>query len=127
VEESYRRVFDILPDAEEAVVADPEGMGVTFNLGALRYFLSKGDGREAFLPLARATVEDPYEIWLVPFRKADGRVVVRKRYIGLFEGDRDMLAVVERHQEGWGIWTAHPRDAIDTQRRGYLLFGKDAQ
>ncbi len=125
IEAIYREIFGIAEDAAEATLRDPEGLEVMFNLGLLRYMLSKDNGREAFLPFVRPTVEDPYEIWLMPYRKRNGRVVLRKRYIGLFEEDaKSQLVVVERYREGWGAWSTYPAKNIDTQRRGYLLYGK---
>lgn len=102
--------------------ADPTGADVEFGSGLLDYLLKKGEQRERFLPHAKATVEDPFEIWLVPFRRRDGTVIMRKRYIGLFkqEGgkDRDMLVVVD---EG-GAYNIYPKSGIDAQREGYLFY-----
>ena len=95
------------------------------NLGLLQYPLGKKDGSEAFIPFIRPTVEDSYEIWLMPYRKENGRVVLRKRYIGLFEDEaRSQLVVVERYRDGWSVWNTYLAKGIDSQRRGYLLYGK---
>jgi hypothetical protein len=96
----------------------------------MRYVLSKRQGRERFVPRAKDVVEDPFEVWLTPFRKADGSVVMRKRYIGLYAsgaGGDEMLVVVERYREGYGVWNAYPRRNIDSQRSGYLLYARDGK
>lgn len=102
---------------------DPTGCEVEFGSKLLDYLLGKGEQRERFLPHAKATIEDPFEIWLVPFRRRDGSVILRKRYIGLFKGDsggkdRDLLVVVD---EG-GAYNVYPKSGIDAQRKGYLHY-----
>ncbi len=115
------------------MVVDPQGVGVIFNEGLVRYALGlQGDGtrhaadsREQTLPLAKATVEDPFEVWLTPRRRRDGRLVLSKRYIGLFRRetgrDAEMFVLVDRHLDGWGIWNAYRSD-VDLHRRGQLIY-----
>lgn len=127
----YRKFFSIPEGRDYALITDPEGQQVVFNQGLLRYLLTKdGQGREALLPVARAAVENPFEIWLVPMRLKSGKVVMRRRYIGLFEGDRKNrghLVVVDRYNEGWGAWNSYVRSDIENQRKGYLLYERGGQ
>ncbi|MCA9772826.1 MAG: hypothetical protein KC466_10500, partial [Myxococcales bacterium] len=122
IERGFRRVFDIADDAVESFIVDPQGMPLRVGMSLLDYLLAKGEGREAYFAAARATVERPFETWLVLLRQADGSVVVRKRYIGLFE-ERALLVVAERSRDGWLIFNAHPRKTIDSQRVGHLVRG----
>ncbi|WP_130472360.1 phage minor head protein [Candidatus Magnetaquicoccus inordinatus] len=67
------------------------------------------------------TLESPYEIWLTEY--ADG---FRKRYIGLFQDQRDLLSVVRESQDGSLLWNViRMRDVeLNRQRTGSLMWKK---
>jgi len=78
--------------------------------------------RASFVPQARQTVEDPYEIWLIPHRNpSTGHVTMRKRYIGLYSG-HDFVTIADRQPDGYVVWTSYPKDKIDSLRQGQLLY-----
>jgi SPP1 gp7 family putative phage head morphogenesis protein len=128
-EELFRELFGIEPGREEAVIKDAQGEGVTVSVAMLNHLrgADKKPGdvpdptRTRYTALVRDAIEKPYEIWMVPFRLADGRVVMRKRYIGL-NADTAELVVVNRGDDGYVAWTAIPKRNIDSQRQGYLLY-----
>lgn len=131
IQERFRKLMDLPDGKDDAIVTDPEGMRVTFNRGLLDYLVTKdGQGREALVPVAKAVIENPFEIWLTPMRLPSGKVVMRRRYIGLFEEDRKgrgRLVVVDRSSEGWAVWNSFIHRSIDGQRIGYLLYSRDGQ
>jgi SPP1 gp7 family putative phage head morphogenesis protein len=123
--------WNTLFGAEEAPVKDPTGDQALFTKRYLDYLLKKGDTntdirRVTFVPQARAAVENPYEIWLVPHRRKDGSVTLRKRYIQLVDnGSADgYIVVVDRSDDGYVAWTSYPKNNIDKQRAGYLLWSR---
>ncbi|MFH2064977.1 MAG: PBECR2 nuclease fold domain-containing protein [Pseudomonadota bacterium] len=89
-------------------------------------------GRERYLKLLAKTIQDPYEVWLVPQRnKNDGRVVLRRRYIRAFStGPENKLSgfvAFDYGSSGWGGVTAFAPDTLDYAdklRNGILLHGK---
>lgn len=115
---------------DAADVTDPDGMQVSFSTRALLHMWNAGEkDRASFVPRAKQTVEQPAEIWLVPHRLRDGRVVMRKRYIGMFEGrDQSVVVIVQRDDVGNAFWTAYPSagNAVDKKRQGYLLYPRPA-
>ncbi|HEX2880370.1 MAG TPA: PBECR2 nuclease fold domain-containing protein [Polyangiaceae bacterium] len=128
--ELFRSLFGVKPGRDEAVIKDAQGEQVTVSMRLLDHLRGehKGDkpgvpdqARTQYTALVRDTIEQPYEIWMVPFRLDDGRVVMRKRYIGLY-GDAKELVVVNRGDDGYVAWTAMPSRNIDSQRQGDLLY-----
>lgn len=113
----------------DAETADPQGVQVTFPQSMLDYLTKKEPKRVQFVPSAKATIEDPFEVWMVPFRLRDGRVVMRKRYIGLFDGPSgaEQLVVVNRTDEGHAAYNTYPSRSLDSQRQGYLLYARGAK
>lgn len=81
--------------------------------------------RTQYAPRVLATIRDPYEIWLVPFRdEITGRVVMRKRYVGVFSDSQELL-VASMEPDGYVAWTTMSKDNINSQRKGYLLYPRD--
>lgn len=105
-------------------VTDPTGDQVTFNPRYLDHlYKTEGLSRVRAVPRAKQTVEQPAEVWLVPYRRADGSVVMRKRYIGMFDGrEKNYCVVVERTDEGNVAWTTYMNSRTDAKREGYLLY-----
>jgi hypothetical protein len=59
------------------------------------------DGREAYFPLIRHVLEDPFEIWLTPMKgEQTGRVVMRKRFIRFFQDKKRPMYAVGEYQGG---------------------------
>ncbi len=119
--------FRVLFGGDEAPVKDPTGDQTKFTQRYLDHLIEKagsGDHRRAtFAPAAKATVEHPAEIWLVPTRLKNGQVAIRKRYIQFFDGQNGgYMVVVDRDQNGYAAWTSYPKTSIDSKREGYLLF-----
>ncbi|HXS17291.1 MAG TPA: PBECR2 nuclease fold domain-containing protein, partial [Polyangiaceae bacterium] len=124
--EDIRGRFNELFGGTEGIVKDPTGDQVHFTQRYLDHLLLKkesGDAaRASFVPLAKQTTEQPFEIWLLPHRDTNtGRVTMRKRYIGLFE-DRDYVLIADRQPDGYMAWTSYPRSEIDSFRQGQLLY-----
>lgn len=115
--------FKALFGGEQADVADPQGMQTTFSTKLLEYLLKKEPARATFIPSAKATVEKPAEVWMVPFRMRDGTVKMRKRYISYFaDQEGGHMVVVDRGDDGYAAWSTYPSRSIDSQRQGYLLY-----
>lgn len=116
----FREAFRIPPGRDEAKVRDVNGELVTVSMKALEHARVSERARGEYTALVRSTLEDPYEVWMVPHRLPDGRVVMRKRYIGLFN-DADELVVVTRGDDGYVSWETRKPGELDAQREGYLL------
>jgi hypothetical protein len=122
VRSEFRKLFGVPDGMSEGRIADPQGCQVAFHTDLLRYIMRK-PGRVPFLPHAKATVEDPFEVWMTPYRRTDGTVEMRKRYVGLFAGGERTLVVVEQN----GAFNIYDKRGIDGQRQGYLLYAKGEQ
>lgn len=126
---AFMQLFGLESKDDTSVVSDPLGDGVEFNFRWLEHL--RGDHkpsgeapdrkRTTNIPLAKQAIESPYEIWLVPFRRPDGSVVMRKRYIGLWS-DREQLMVASKGDDGYIAWTTTAARNVDRQREGYLLY-----
>lgn len=122
IEQRFRTLFG-LEGRDSVVIPDVEGANVMVSMDMLAYALDKGQGREAFLPWVKATIEQPFEIWAVPYRRRDGSVQMRRRYIGVFRTKRTTIMVVaDRIGQDWLIFNGYPHSGIDAQREGYLLY-----
>lgn len=119
--ERFRQLFEIPSDRDFGTVRDPLGVEIIFSLRYLEHLLMNEPTRTSFITTAKATVESPYEIWMVPFRMRDGTVQMRLRYIGAFD-DKGHVVVVDRQRDGSVMHTSYPRRSLDGQRRGYLLY-----
>lgn len=122
----FRSTFGTSPSKQSVEIADPTGMQVSFHERLLDHLGPKTDGRERWFEHARETVKDPFEVWLVPHRRKDGSVVLRRRYIGLYQPDTKAKAVLVV-VEGNGAITTVPYSRIDRQRQGYLHYAKEGQ
>lgn len=80
------------------------------------------DLRERFSPLIIPTLQDPYEVWSVLY--TDGSI--RPRYIGLFDGPHNMMAVVRINKDGSLFYNIIPSSdrKMNKQREGVLVYGK---
>ena len=88
------------------------------------------DGREAYFPLIRPVLEDPFEIWLMPMKgEKTGRIVMRKRFIRFFQDDkRRHVMLTGEYQGGTCVGYTFFRGDIEgyyqKQRQGWLLYGR---
>jgi len=88
------------------------------------------DGREAYFPLIRPVLEDPFEIWLMPVKgDKTGRIMMRKRFIRFFEDEkRRHLMLVGEYQQGsfvgYTFFRGERPDYFNRQRKGWLLYGR---
>ncbi|MBS0476839.1 MAG: minor capsid protein [Proteobacteria bacterium] len=86
----------------------------------------RADGRERYANYVLATLENPFEVWLTAYD--DGSY--RKRYIGLFAAERDLLVVVRENRDGslmWELYNLMQRDGrgINKLREGVLLYAQE--
>lgn len=130
--EADQRYVQLFGSGKPVDVADPTGQQVTFTPRMLEHLIGRERNfdRVSFLPRARQAIESPSEIWLVPHRITDGpragEVVLRKRYVAIYAGRSQQLAVVaQRTEEGYAAWTAYPSAAVDKKRQGYLLWAAE--
>jgi SPP1 gp7 family putative phage head morphogenesis protein len=121
IEAAWRQLFGGMSGAQ----ADPLGDKVVFDQKLFNYQLNKDRDptRINFVPSAKDTVANPTEIWLVPFRRRDGRVVMHTRYLGIY-ADRQQLVEVERDELGNIAYNTFPARSLDGKREGYLLYPK---
>jgi len=83
----------------------------------------RADARERYANYALATLRDPFEVWLTAYD--DG--AYRKRYIGVFKADKDLLVVLRENRDGsltWDLYNLMQRDAkgLNKLREGRLLY-----
>ena len=84
---------------------------------------TRADARERYANYALATLRDPFEVWLTAYE--DGSY--RKRYIGVFKSDKDLLVVLRENRDGslvWDLYNLMQRDAkgLNRLREGRLLY-----
>jgi SPP1 gp7 family putative phage head morphogenesis protein len=114
----FRQALQAAWGGESATVQDPTGRGVVLSNVLLNHV--RPDGRERFLSLLPDVVRNPFEIWLAPMKNAaTGQVVMRRRYIKLYEGERrdnPVLLVADMQRGAWVGWTM-----IETRDMRYVL------
>lgn len=108
-----------LPGSEVMHFASPIG-----NIGARREHLphiveKRADARERYVKFAIATMSNPFEIWEVAYDNQRTRLA----FIGLFEGKRQMLVVIE-HSMGRILWNFMHCDhkSLNKHRQGSLIY-----
>ena len=84
------------------------------------------DARERYANYVLSTLIAPFEIWLTAYE--DG--TYRKRYIGVFQADKDLLVVLRENRDGslyWELYNLMQRDGrgLNRVREGVLLYAKD--
>lgn len=83
----------------------------------------RSDARERYANYALATLRSPFEVWLTAYD--DGSY--RKRYIGVFKGEKDLLVVLRENRDGslvWDLYNLIQRDSkgLNKLREGQLLY-----
>jgi SPP1 gp7 family putative phage head morphogenesis protein len=96
----------------------------------LKHLYDSGDGRERYIPYIVPTLEQPYEVYLTEYENPAGRTILRKRYVGLFEGAKkeNYLAVLDLGRDGSVLWNAFVREKnkINGARIGTLIYAGNA-
>ena len=129
-ERKFDQLFGLSSPSSEGHVTDPFGVKVAFNRRFLDHLRGEhkppgetpDPSRIQYTPNIPLTITDPDEVWLVPFRRNDGSVTMRYRYLKWFASAKSqMLMVAERTPDGGITWTAVPSTQSNSQRKGYLL------
>lgn len=108
----------------------PDGITVGITVKGLGQHL-KPD-RAPVVPLLPEIIENPYEIWLMPYRDAlTGRVELRRRYLKALQLDGSKAAYtwfIAEYRKGelWDVTTvlSSRKRELDKLRRGILLYGR---
>lgn len=114
--------------ASGKVFTGPDGLGVGISAASLGEHL-KID-RAPLVPLIPEIIEDPFEIWLMPYRdKRTGRVELRRRYIkALALGKAAYAWFVAEYRKGelenvTAVASSRERE-MQKQRAGILVWGR---
>ncbi|MEW6263375.1 MAG: phage minor head protein [Thermodesulfobacteriota bacterium] len=103
-------------------IATADGDQAIVHLDWLPHLVEKrGDAKERYAHFIRPTLEKPFEVWLTDYGDQ-----LRKRYIGLFTGQKDFMAVIALRRDGsllWNVMQASDRD-MNKHRKGTLLWSK---
>lgn len=81
----------------------------------------RNEHRERYANFIRATLENPYEVWLTEFERGQA-----KQYIGIFPGNEGLLVSVQVSHDGSLLWNIIPggKGKLNNKRKGTLLYGK---
>ncbi len=130
IEARYRKEMGISPLESRSVIRSKDGEAVTITLQALAHaMVTRRDARERCIPYLRHTLEDPFEILLTEYATPTGKTRYRKKYIGLYKGEKEagVIIVAEIQKDGsvlWNIMNTKKKN-LDRQRRGVkLLYGR---
>ena len=110
------RLDDGSGTTEYAVVLTPAGP-VTLTGGFIQH-VARRRARDRFARQIVPTLSDPFEVWLQPTVRPDGRLTYEPVYIG----DHGDYVVAQEHRDGTVGWTFYRPSNVDSRRRGYLLY-----
>jgi hypothetical protein len=82
----------------------------------------EADARERYANFILPTLKQPYEVYLTKY--SDGSI--RRRYIGLFIGKKNLMVVIKEMPDGnflWNIMNMEPR-RLNELRVGKLIYTK---
>jgi len=135
--QELQRLFGYKP-GEQVVVRDPRGDAQVISDGLFsdrksRPVKAHRQGHGEYIPALPGLLADPWEIWLTPMQDELDNVVVRKRYVKVWQdpnGRRsDLFLVGEFQGTAWqGVTAYSPEkdDYLDRRvRRGVLLYAKE--
>ena len=93
----FERAAGLDAKRPSAQVSDPRGDGVGVSRGLYDYAVKGNLEAGRLSPLMVEAITDPAEIWLVPARLPNGRLVMRRRYLAEFEieGERVLVTVMQ--------------------------------
>lgn len=86
--------------------------------------------REVYLKLLADTIKDPVEIWLTEVEGAEGRKRICKRYVGLYQDEKQKVGgfvvfdLVDGEWRGTTAFRPRSLNNLDAQRVGTLLYAK---
>lgn len=86
--------------------------------------------RQRWAVISAGVTDAPSEVWLVPGTNASGQVVLRRRYIKVFQPEpghktEGVIAIAELEDGVWKELSVHPKGAdLNRQRQGELLYVK---
>jgi SPP1 gp7 family putative phage head morphogenesis protein len=112
------------------IIHTGDGEQALLNGMQLKHLYESGDGRERFIPYIIPTLEGPFEVYLTEYENRAGRTILRKRYIGLFEGaeKENYLVVLDLGRDGSVLWNDFVREKnkINGARVGILIYSENA-
>lgn len=109
---------------QQRVVDTPVGE-VALRPELLPAAVAAATGRERFANFVVPALQNPFEVWLVPY--ADG--VYRRRFLAIFDGQVPVMMVLRENRDGslaWSVYELSERtvDALNEARKGTLLYGQ---
>jgi SPP1 gp7 family putative phage head morphogenesis protein len=131
IENNYRKTMGIAPLETQCVVRAKDGEAITVTMQALaQTMVKRQDARERYIPFLRDTLEEPYEILLTEYETASGKTKYRKKYIGLYQDEKQEGVVVsaEVGKDGAILWNIMETlsQTIDKCRQGVRVeYGKE--
>jgi len=115
-----------------AQVSDPLGDGVGVSRGLYEYAVKGNLAQGRLSPLMVEAITDPAEIWLMPARLPNGRLVMRRRYLAEFEVEGERVLVMVMQEPGGATAGEIVRGAgrisvtrTDLIRNGALLYRRE--
>ena len=128
----FERAAGLNAKRPSAQVGDPLGDGVGVSRGLYEYAVRGNLEAGRLSPLMVEAVTDPAEIWLVPARLPNGRLVTRRRYLAEFEVDGERVLVAVMQEPGGAVAGEIVRGAgrisvtrTDLLRNGALLYRRE--
>jgi len=82
------------------------------------------DARERYVNFVFPTLTNPYEIWEI-----QEEFFVKRRFISLFNGERDFMVVVKLFNDGSILWNMMhcPRKKMNNHRQGDIIYKNGRQ
>ena len=117
---------------DEVALTDPTGNPVMITQAIADHVIAdpkRWDGREAYFPLIRELIEDPYEIW-ISFAQSEvsGRVGIRRKYVKAVRiGKNRVLGLWAETMNGHWVSQDFFRGGLTGAgrlRKGRLLYGR---
>ena len=125
----FERAAGLSDKRPSAQVGDPLGDGVGVSRGLYEYAVKGNLEAGRLSPLMVEAITDPAEIWLVPARLPNGRLVMRRRYLAEFEVEGERVLVMVMQEPGGATAGEIVRGAgrisvtrTDLIRNGALLY-----
>ncbi len=132
-EEGLRSALRKAIGGDEVMMTDPAGGNVMVTQAIVDHIVEKPDtrwdGRDAYFPLIRELIEEPYEIW-VSFAKSavSGRVGIRRKYVKAVRiGKNKVLGLWAETMNGQLVSKDFFRGSLTgaaNLRKGHLIYGR---
>ena len=128
----FERAAGLDAKRPSAQVGDPRGDGVGVTRGLYDYAVTGNLEAGRLSPLMIEAITNPAEIWLVPARLPNGRLVMRRRYLAEFEVEGERVLVMVMQEPGGATAGEIVRGAgrisvtrTDLLRNGALLYRRE--